>query len=63
MRRAGHKPKGEPHVIRVLAYGDGSDVLTGSDLEFIDWLWRLNGRIGVMHARQVGDSIEITDGA
>lgn len=63
MRRAGHKRMGEPHVIRVLAYGDGSDVLIGSDLEFADWLWRLNGRIGVMHARQVGDRIENTDGA
>lgn len=52
-----------PHVIRVLAYDDGSDVLIGRDLEFADWLWQMGGRIGAMRATQVGDRIEITDGA
>lgn len=51
------------HVIRVLAYGsDGQDRLVGRDLEFADWLWRLDGRIGIMKALQVGDRIEIVDG-
>ena len=50
------------HVIRVLTYGDGSDVLTGRDLEFAAWIWGLNGRIAVMKAAQIGDRIEIIDG-
>lgn len=51
------------HVIRVLVYGEaGQDVLMGRDLEFADWLWRLNGQIGVMKALQIGDRIEIVDG-
>lgn len=54
---------GLPYVIRVLAYDDGTDVLIGRDLEFADWIWRLGGRIGAMKATQIGDRIEITDGA
>lgn len=51
------------HVLRVLAYGtDGQDALVGRDLEFADWLWRLDGRVGIMKALQVGDRIEIIDG-
>lgn len=50
------------HVIRVLAYGDGSDALMGRDLEFAEWIWSLNGRIEVMKAAQIGDRIEIIDG-
>lgn len=50
------------HVIRVLMYGEGQDKLTGRDLEFADWLWRVGGKIGVMQAVQEGDCIEITDG-
>ena len=51
------------HVIRVLTYvADGQDKLVGRDLEFADWLWRLDGRIGIMKALQVGDRIEIVDG-
>ena len=49
-------------VIRVLCYDDGSDKLIGRDLEFADWLWKLDGRIGSMKATQIGDRIEITDG-
>lgn len=52
-----------PHVIRVLAYEDGADALTGPDLEFADWLWRMNGRIDVIQAAQVGNRVEIADGA
>lgn len=51
-----------PNVIRVLTYGDGSNVLKGRDLEFADWLWRLKGHIEVMKAAQVGDRVEIIDG-
>ena len=51
-----------PHVIRVLTYKNGIDELTGSDLKFADWLWRMNGEIGVVQAIQVGDRIEIADG-
>ncbi|MGN0183687.1 MAG: transcription termination/antitermination NusG family protein [Aristaeellaceae bacterium] len=54
---------GLPYVIRVLAYDDGSDVLFGRDLEFADWIWRQDGRIGPMKAAQINDRIEITDGA
>lgn len=50
------------HVIRILTYGDGTDALVGRDLEFADWLWRLQGRIDVMKAVQIGDRIEIIDG-
>lgn len=50
------------HVIRVLSYNDGSSALMGHDLEFADWLWRLNGRIDVMKAIQVGERVEIVDG-
>ena len=49
-------------VIRVLHYGDGQGDLTGRDLEFADWIWRQDGRIGAMKALQIGDWIEITDG-
>lgn len=49
-------------VIRVLTYDDGSDKLMGRDLEFADWIWKLDGRIGSMQATQIGDRIEITDG-
>ena len=51
------------HIIRVLAYGGGDDRLTGRDREFADWLWRLQGRVGVLKALEVGDRIEIVDGA
>ena len=52
-----------PNVIRVLTYEDGVDRLTGGDLEFADWLWRVNGRIDVIRAAQVGDRVEIADSA
>lgn len=51
------------HVIRPLCYGSSDqDILVGRDLEFADWLWNLDGRVGAMKALQVGDKIEITDG-
>lgn len=51
------------HVIRVLSYGDAKrDTLVGRDLEFADWLWQLDGRIGLMKAVQIGDRVEIIDG-
>lgn len=51
------------YVIRVLSYGaEGQNGLVGRDLEFADWLWRLDGRIGIMKALQIGDRIEIIDG-
>lgn len=50
------------HVIRVLTYGDGCERLSGRDLEFADWLWRVGGGIGVMKAARIGDRIEIIDG-
>lgn len=49
-------------VIRVLTYGDKTDVLKGRDLEFADWIWNLQGKIGIMKAVQVNDRIEIVDG-
>lgn len=51
-----------PHVIRVLTYENGINELTGSDLKFADWLWRMNGEIGVIQVIQVGDRIEVADG-
>lgn len=51
------------YVIRVLSYGKGQEALTGRDLEFADWIWRQDGRVGMMKALQIGDWIEITDGA
>ena len=51
------------HVIRVLRYDQGQEALTGRDLEFADWIWRQDGRIDAMKALQIGDRIEITDGA
>ena len=50
------------HIIRVLKYGNGGDALVGRDREFADWLWRLEGRVGVMRALQEGDRVEIIDG-
>ena len=50
-----------PHIIRVLTYENGIDRLTGNDLRFADWLWRINGRIDVVKAVQVGDRLEIAD--
>lgn len=50
------------HVIRVLSYGEGTDKLSGRDLEFAAWLWRVDGKIGVMKAVQEGDRVEIIDG-
>lgn len=51
------------HVIRVLSYDGERDELTGRDLEFAGWIWQQRGRVGVMKALQIGDWIEITDGA
>ena len=54
---------GAQHILRTLMYGsDGSTALIGRDREFADWLWRLNGHVGVLKALQVGDRIEIVDG-
>lgn len=53
---------GMQNVIRMLTYSDGSNALTGRDLEFADLLWRLDGMIDVMQAVQTGDRIEIVDG-
>ena len=50
-------------VIRVLQYGPRMDKLVGRDLEFAHWLWKLNGEVGVMKAVEVGDRVEIVDGA
>lgn len=50
------------HVIRVLRYPEGEEWLRGWDLEFAQWLWKLNGKVGVMKALQVGDEIQIVDG-
>ena len=50
-----------PHVIRMLVYENGIDQLTGSDRKFADWLWRINGEIGVIQTVQVGDRIKIAD--
>lgn len=55
--------QGLRHVIRVLDYGNTEqDTLIGRDLEFADWLWRLDGHIGIMKAIQIGDRVEIIDG-
>lgn len=51
------------HVLRVLSYENGDEHLIGGDLEFADWLWRMNGRIDVLKAQQIGERIEIIDGA
>lgn len=51
------------NVYRVLTYGDGSEELKGRDLEFADWIWRFDGMIDVMKAVQIGDRVEIVDGA
>ena len=51
-----------PHVIRLLRYADGIAELTGSDLRFADWLWRMNGEIGVVQMVREGDRVEIADG-
>ena len=50
------------HVIRALKYADGAIDLRGNDLSFADWLWRMNGEIGVIQTVQVGDRVEIADG-
>ena len=53
---------GIPHVIRVLRYENGTESLMGSDRTFADWLWRMNGEIGVIQTILVGDRVEIADG-
>ena len=50
------------HVIRVLKYNDGGEILTGADLEFADWLWRIDGKVGRMKALRIGERVEIIDG-
>ena len=52
-----------PHVIRVLAYENGVSQLVGNDLKFAEWLWRINGEIGVIQTVQVGDRIKIAEDA
>ena len=54
--------QGIPHVIRLLTYEGGTDRLMGDDLKFADWLWRMDGEIGVIGTVQVGDRVEIADG-
>lgn len=58
----GFDARGIPHVIRALRYEDDGEALMGSDLRFADWLWRLNGEIGVIRTVKVGDRVEIADG-
>ena len=50
------------HVLRVLRYESGEDCLAGQDLAFADWVWRLEGHIGLLKAVQAGDRIRIVDG-
>lgn len=50
-----------PNVVRVLRYADGVEKLMGSDLRFADWLWQMNGDIGVIQTMKVGDRVEIVD--
>ncbi|MGN0779385.1 MAG: transcription termination/antitermination NusG family protein [Aristaeellaceae bacterium] len=50
------------HVLRVLTYDDGTDILYGHDLDFAQWLWSLDGCVGMMKAVKVGDRVEIIDG-
>ena len=53
---------GIEHVINVLKYNDGGELLTGSDLAFAGWLYRIGGQVGVMKALQEGDRVEVVDG-
>lgn len=52
------------NVIRILTYQNGdSGYLWGRDLEFAQWLWQTNGCIERLKVVEVGERIEIAEGA
>lgn len=52
------------NVLRILGYGEGrADYLSGRDLEFAQWLWRMEGRVDKLKVAEIGDRIEIIDSA
>ena len=54
---------GAKYILRTLTYADTQqDILEGRDREFADWLWSLDGQIGIMKALQVGEKVEVVDG-
>lgn len=53
---------GIEHVIRVLKYSDGREILEGDDRAFAEWLQGIDGKVGMMQAVQEGERVEIVDG-
>lgn len=53
-------PKDE--IISILTYTDGDWRLFGNDEDYARWVFRNNGLLGLSHAYQVGDRIQIIDG-
>lgn len=50
------------YVIRILKYEDRSWALRGDDLRFAEWIYRLNGLIGVSKAYHEGTKVRILEG-
>ena len=53
---------GIEHVIRLLKYNDGREVLEGADLAFAEWLYGIDGKVGKMQAIREGEKVKIVDG-
>ena len=49
-------------MTRVLHYDEDDYALYGNDLDFAEWLWKNNGRIGVSEAIMEGKDFVILDG-
>lgn len=49
-------------VYRLLQYEDGESRLRGVDMDFAQWLYDNNGRIGLSLALRKGSRVEIVDG-
>lgn len=50
------------HVVRLLKYEDLSWALRGDDLAFAQWIYRLNGLIGLSKAYREGTMVRIKEG-
>lgn len=56
------KIKALTDVYKVLSYQDGTKELMGADLEYANWLYKHNGKIGPSKALVEGSTVKVTDG-
>lgn len=50
------------HVVRLLKYEDRQWMLRGDDLAFAQWIYRMNGLIGLSKAYREGTMVRIAEG-